>query len=271
MQTILSCVNQIKQKTDFVPEIALVLGSGLGGFVDKLDVEAVIPYEEIDGFPRSTVEGHAGRFVFGTLGGAKLVVMQGRVHYYEGYPMKDVVLPVRVMRLLGAETVILTNAVGGINEEYRTGDFVAVRDHIASFVPSPLIGQNLPELGERFPDMSQIYDPTLQQLLLMIGKERGIPVHSGVMLQTTGPQYESAAEVAMYRKLGADTVSMSTAVEAIAAKHAGMRVCAINCVTNPAVGSGHAPLSHEEVQAAAKRSADHFATLLTELIRAIDR
>lgn len=266
MKRLEGCVQQIRAKTDFVPDVVIVLGSGLGHFANQVDVVAEIPYTEIEGFPVTTVSDHAGRLVFGTLGGKNVAVMQGRVHYYEGYSMQEVVLPLRVLHLLGARTVVLTNAVGAINADYQVGDFVAVTDHISSFVPSPLVGENLDELGKRFPDMTTAYDRELIELVSEIGAEKGITVHQGVFVQTMGPQFETPAEIRMYRTLGADTVGMSTAVEAIAARHMDMRVCDINCVTNMAAGMKDTGISGEEVTAASDEAAGRFTTLLTELI-----
>lgn len=266
MQRLDGCVQQIRAKTDFVPDIVIVLGSGLGHFAEQIDVVAEIPYEEIDGFPVTTVSDHEGKLVFGTLGGKNVVVMQGRVHYYEGYSMQEVVLPIRVLHLLGANTVVLTNAVGAINVDYQVGDFVAVQDHISSFVPSPLVGENLDELGKRFPDMTEIYDRKLVDLACEIGAEKDIAVHRGTFVQTTGPQFETPAEIRMYRSLGADTVGMSTAVEAIAARHMGMRVCDINCVTNMAAGVEDTEIATESISASADEAAERFTVLLREFV-----
>lgn len=260
------CAEQIKAKTDFVPDIALVLGSGLGDFADSVEVVAEIPYSEIEGFPVSTVSGHDGTLIFCEIEGKKVVLMNGRVHYYEGYDMRDVVLPLRVLHLLGANTVILTNAVGAINEEYRVGDFVLNIDHISSFVPSPLIGENIDKLGERFTDMSNVYDEELISVTERVAQKEAVTTHRGVMVQTTGPQFETPAEIKMYRALGADTVGMSTVVEAIAAKHMGMRVCVISCVTNMAAGMQQT-LSHEDVKNASDRSAESFSKLVTGLLK----
>lgn len=260
------CVTQIREVTDFKPDIAIVLGSGLGGFVDSMDIVATIPYEEIDGFPQSTVEGHSGNLVFGTLGGENLVVMQGRVHLYEGYDVHDVVLPLRVLHMLGADTVILTNAVGSLNPEYRTGTFVVAEDQISDFVPSPLVGENISELGERFPSMNGAFDEELRDLVLAKGEELDITVHSGVFLQVTGPQYETPAEIKMFRSLGADTIGMSTAVEVIAARHMEMRVCSIGCVTNMASGMEEEELNHESVMEESDALTDHLIALLTSVI-----
>lgn len=266
MQSLEKCVQQIRTKTDFEPEIAIVLGSGLGHFAERIDVVAKIPYEDIDGFPAPTVEGHEGNLVFGTLGGKNVVAMQGRLHYYEGYSTQEVVMPLRVLHLLGADTVVLTNAVGAINPDFRVGDFVTVRDHISLFVPSPLIGENIDELGSRFPDMTEAYDRELIELASQIGSDNGITVHQGVFVQTAGPQFETPAEIELFRTLGADTVGMSTAVEAIAARHMGMRVCDINCVTNMAAGMEDARILPEDVNSAANEAEDDFTTLLSELI-----
>ena len=194
-KTLQSCVSQIKAKTDFVPDIALVLGSGLGDYADSVKVVKEIPYSEINGFPVSTVPGHDGTLIFCEIKGKKVVIMNGRVHYYEGYSMPEVVLPLRVLHLLGAKTVILTNAVGAINEEYSVGDFVTNVDHISSFVPSPLLGENIDELGERFVDMSHIYDEDMISIVEDVAEKENITTHRGVMIQTTGPQFETPTEI----------------------------------------------------------------------------
>jgi len=263
------CAEQIRNRTDFQPEIAVVLGSGLGDFADCIEIETEIPFSEILGFPVSTVSGHEGKLIFGTYGGRNLVVMKGRVHYYEGYSMYDVVLPVRVLSLLGADTVILTHAVGSMNPDFRPGEFVVTEDQISSFVPSPLIGENIEKIGERFTDMTSVYDPELRELVKAIGEEKGIPVHEGVFLQVTGPQYETPAEIRLYQLLGADTIGMSTAAEAIAAKHMGMRICGISCITNMAAGMEEEVLSHDLVKEAAGQSADDFTVLVQTLIERI--
>lgn len=264
-----NCLSFIRKKTDFHPLAALVLGSGLGGFAEQIKTECVIEYREIPGFPVSTVSGHAGRFLFGYLESMPVVVMQGRVHYYEGYSMQDVVLPVRLMRLLGAETLFLTNAAGGICEDFAPGDFMLLRGHISSFVPSPLIGENLPDLGERFPDMSEIYDKNAREIIKKIAREAGIPLREGVYLQTTGPNYETPEEIRMFRILGADAVGMSTACEAMAAKHAGFKVCGISCITNLAAGVTDRPLCHAEVTETADRRGKLFEKLLRGAMLAV--
>lgn len=263
------CYEQVRAKTDFVPQIALVLGSGLGDYANSIRQECVIDYSEIEGFPLSTVEGHKGRFVFGYVDEVPVVVMQGRVHYYEGYDIKDVVLPARLMGLLGAKVLFLTNASGGINKSFNAGDFMIVTDHISSFVPNPLIGQNFDKLGTRFPDMSEVYNKKLINIIKDTALEDGIKVQSGVYLQLTGPSFETPAEIRMARTLCADAVGMSTAVEAIAANHMGMKVCAISCVCNLAAGMNETPLTHAEVQAAADKAAPLFKKLITHSIENI--
>lgn len=260
------CYKSVRKRTDFAPRVALVLGSGLGDYAEEIQIEKILPYEEIEGFPVSTVPGHKGRFIFGYVGSVPVVIMQGRVHYYEGYAMTDVVLPVRLMKLLGAEILFLTNAAGGVNFDFHPGDFMMITDQISSFVPSPLIGANVEELGERFSDMSQIYDKELQNLLEETAGDLGIALQKGVYIQLTGPNYESPAEVRMCRLLGADAVGMSTACEAVAANHCGMKICGISCITNLACGMSDTPLNHKEVQDIADKKASEFKRLLTEAI-----
>lgn len=257
------CLASIRQKTDFVPKVALILGSGLGDYAEEIEIHQIIPYEEIQGFPVSTVPGHKGRFVLGYVKGVPVIIMQGRVHYYEGYSITDVVLPVRLMKLLGAEILFLTNAAGGVNFDFRPGDFMMITDQISTFAPSPLIGSNVEELGERFSDMSEIYDKDLQKLLESTAEELRIPLQKGVYIQLTGPNYESPAEVRMCRTLGADAVGMSTACEAVAANHCGMKICGISCITNLACGMSETPLNHKEVQEIADQKAPDFKRLLT--------
>lgn len=264
------CVEQIRKKTDFIPETALILGSGLGGFAQYADVAATVSYDEIEGFPVSTVSGHQGQFVFGTIGGVPLVIMQGRVHYYEGYPMQDVVLPVRVMGMLGAKRLILTNAAGGINPAFRQGGLMLLSGHISSLVPSPLIGGNLEELGARFPDMTEVYDRELRMQALRTAENLGIPLHEGVYLQTTGPNYETPEEIRMFERWGADAVGMSTACEAMAAKHMGMKICGISCITNMAAGLGEEVLRHEDVKVAAAKAETDFSRLLLGILQRRD-
>ena len=260
----------IRSKTDFVPEVAVVLGSGLGAFADeRVDNAQRIFYNEIEDFPVSTVPGHNGCFVFGTVGGVKVAVMQGRVHYYEGYSVSDVVMPARLLSMLGAKVLFLTNASGGINKRLKAGDLLLIRDHISSFVPNPLIGQNIDELGTRFPDMSNIYDNTLCDVIKGSAEQLGIELKEGTYCQLTGPSFETPAEIKMLGALGADVVGMSTAIEAIAAHHAGMKVCGISCVCNLAAGISPTPLTHDEVQEAGRQAAPKFTALLAEAIEDI--
>ena len=273
-----NCYECVRKKTDFVPKVAIVLGSGLGDYAEQIRVVTEIPYAEIEGFPVSTVPGHAGKFIFGYLDEIPVVCMKGRVHYYEGYDVTDVVLPTRLMKLLGAEILFLTNAAGGVNTSFHAGDLMLIRDHISVFAPNPLIGANMDELGLRFPDMSQVYDKELQLLVKKAALGLDIDLKEGTYLQLSGPQFETPKEVAMCRTLGADAVGMSTACEAIAARHMGMRVvgisnhmgmriCGISCISNLAAGMTDQPLNHEEVQEAADMAAPRFKKLVTESVK----
>ncbi|MBU5459411.1 purine-nucleoside phosphorylase [Anaerostipes sp. MSJ-23] len=260
------CYQSVRQKTEFQPQIALVLGSGLGDYADTIQIEKVISYHDIEGFPVSTVQGHKGRFVFGYVGNVPVVIMQGRVHYYEGYSMQDVVLPIRLMKLLGAEVLFLTNAAGGICEQFHPGDFMMITDQISSFVPSPLIGNNIEELGPRFPDMSEIYDRVLCNLIRESAKDVGIDLKEGTYIQLTGPDFESPAEIKMCKIIGGSAVGMSTACEAVAANHMGMKICGISCISNLAAGISKQPLSHKDVQEMADKAAPVFKKLVTDII-----
>jgi len=265
-EKLLKCYDSIQKKIDFKPEIALVLGSGLGDYAETLEIVATIDYKDIEGFPISTVQGHKGRFVFGYVKDVPVVCMQGRVHYYEGYPMTDVVLPTRLMKMMGAKVLFLTNAAGGLNYDFAPGDFMMITDHIMNFVPSPLIGENINELGTRFPDMSEIYKKDLQEIISKTADELGIKLQRGVYIQLTGPNFETPTEVKMCRILGADAAGMSTAAEAVAANHMGMKVCGISCITNLGCGMLDQPLSHSEVQETADRVAIDFKKLVTQAI-----
>ena len=265
-EKLMRCYESVKQRIDFKPEVALVLGSGLGDYGDSIQVVDTLDYHDIDGFPVSTVAGHKGRFIFGYVNDVPVVCMQGRVHYYEGYPMTDVVLPTRLMKLMGAKVLFLTNAAGGLNYDFAAGDFMMITDHIMNFVPSPLIGPNIDELGLRFPDMSEIYKKDLQQIIRDSADKLGIKLQEGVYIQLTGPNFETPQEVKMCRILGADAAGMSTAAEAVAANHMGMKVCGISCISNLGCGMVDQPLSHEEVQETADRVAGQFKELVTEVI-----
>ena len=255
-----------KDKINFKPEVALVLGSGLGDYADTIRVEAVLDYHDIEGFPVSTVSGHKGRFVFGYVGDVPVVIMQGRVHYYEGYSMEDVVLPTRLMKMMGARVLFLTNASGSVNYDYKAGDFMMITDQISNFVPSPLIGPNEEMLGERFSDMSEIYRKDLCEIIRGAAADLQIPLQEGTYIQLSGPNFETPHEVKMCRILGGDAVGMSTACEAIAANHMGMKVCGISCISNLGCGMTDQPLSAEEVKETADRVAPLFKQLITESI-----
>lgn len=263
---LLRALDKIRETTDFSPRVALVLGSGLGDFAEGDDIVSEIEYGEIPDFPTSSVPGHKGRFVFKYINGVPAVIMQGRVHYYEGYDIEDVVMPIRLMRLMGAETLFLTNAAGGINKSFSEGCLMMIEDHISSLVPSPLRGENIDELGTRFPDMSRVYDEELCDIILTSAKELDIPIKKGIYIQTTGPNYETPAEIRAYEKLGADAVGMSTACEAMVARHAGMRVCGISCISNMAAGLSAAPLSHDDIKAMAERIGKDFKLLVSKAI-----
>ena len=270
-EKLMKCYESFRSQIDFQPEVALILGSGLGDFANDIRVTATLDYHDIEGFPVSTVPGHAGRFIFGYVGDVPVVCMQGRVHYYEGYPMTDVVLPTRLMKLMGAKALFLTNAAGGIKQGTKPGSLMLLNGQIACFVPSPLIGPNIDELGTRFPDMSQVYDKELQLLVKKAALGLDIDLKEGTYLQLSGRQFETPKEVAMCRTLGADAVGMSTACEAIAARHMGMRVVGISCISNLACGISAVPLCHEEVQETADRVAPKFKALVTETIKSIGK
>lgn len=264
-------VRTVREKTDFLPEIGIVLGSGLGDFARQVEKSAEISYDSLPGFPVSTVAGHAGKLIFGYVRSVPVVVMQGRVHYYEGYSMEQVVAPIRLMGMLGAKKLLLTNAAGGVNTDFTPGDLMVITDHISAFVPSPLRGENPAALGPRFPDMSRVYDEGMRRAVLTAGEKLGQSLQQGVYLQWQGPNYETPAEIRMFRTLGADAVGMSTVCEAIAARHMGLRVCAISCITNMACGILPQPLSHEEVQQTADRVKDKFQALVLESLEAFHR
>lgn len=267
-ERLLKCYQCFKEKIDFTPKIALILGSGLGDYAEQADIKAVLDYKDIEGFPVSTAPGHKGRFVFGYVGGVPVVIMQGRVHYYEGYSMEDVVLPTRLMKMMGAEVLFLTNAAGGVNWQFECGDFMLINDQIC-MAPSPLIGENPDELGSRFPDMSEIYSKELREVIRHTARDLDIRLREGVYIQLTGPNYESPSEVRMVRTLGADAVGMSTACEAIAANHMGMKIAGISCISNLACGVSNRLLSHAEVQETADKAAPLFTKLITESIKNI--
>lgn len=267
--TLLSCYEQVRAKTDFVPEIALVLGSGLGDFADNIEVLGEIDYHDIKGFPVSTAPGHDGKFIYGTLGGKNIICMKGRIHYYEGYSADEVVLPIRLMKLMGAEKIILTNAAGGLNADFSVGDLMLITNHISLFAVNPLIGPNFLELGERFTDMSVPYDEDLNKILRKSAENIGTTLQEGVYVQVTGPSYESVSETGLLRTLGADAVGMSTVMECIAARHAGMKVCALSCITNLAYDISSSNPSEQEVIEAGKQSSEKFSKLLINAIKSM--
>ena len=264
-----TALEYIRKKTDFIPETALTLGSGLGDFADEVEHPFVIDYSEIPGMPVSTAPGHKGRFVFGKIAGTKVAVMQGRLHYYEGHDIADTVMPLRLLRKMGAKFLILTNAAGGINPDFKAGDFMLVDDHISFLVPSPLRGKNPDSLGVRFPDMSNVYDKDLRRLADAVAKRNGITLKHGVLVQTAGPNFETPAEIRFLRTIGADAVGMSTVVEAMAACHCHFRTLTLTCISNLAAGVTDNPLSLEEVMVMAKQKAPQFRTLLHDLIGTI--
>ena len=270
-EKLMKCYESVKEKVKFTPKVALVLGSGLGDYAEDIKITATLDYHDIEGFPVSTIPGHKGRFVFGYVEETPVVIMQGRVHFYEGYSIQDVVLPIRLMKLMGAEVLFLTNAAGGVNFDFHAGDLMLIKDHISMFVPSPLIGANLDELGVRFPDMSDIYDRELRDMIKNLARDLEISLQEGIYFQLAGPAYESPAEVQMCRILGGDAVGMSTACEALAANHMGMKICGISCISNLACGMTDQPLSHKEVQEAADKVAPRFKKLVTNVIAEIGR
>ena len=270
-EKLMKCYESVKEKVKFTPKVALVLGSGLGDYAEDIKITATLDYHDIEGFPVSTIPGHKGRFVFGYVEETPVVIMQGRVHFYEGYSIQDVVLPIRLMKLMGAEVLFLTNAAGGVNFDFHAGDLMLIKDHISMFVPSPLIGANLDELGVRFPDMSDIYDRELRDMIKNLARDLEISLQEGIYIQLTGPAYESPAEVQMCRILGGDAVGMSTACEALAANHMGMKICGISCISNLACGMTDQPLSHKEIQEAADKVAPRFKKLVTNVIAEIGR
>ena len=258
----------LKKKLPFRPRIAAVLGSGFGPFAeDPVRPECIIPYRDLPGMPVSGAPGHAGNFVFCHIGDCPAVLMQGRVHYYEGYDMRQVVMPHRLLRLAGAETILLTNAAGGIRADLHPGSFLLLRDHISSFVPSVLRGPDDVFPGPRFPDMTGAYDEPLRIRILEAAKKEGIPLSEGVFLQTPGPAFETPAEIRMFRLLGADAVGMSTACEAAACRHCGMKVCAVSCITNYAAGIADRELSLRDIEETFRSCAPDLFRLVHAALR----
>ncbi len=266
-------LNTIKSSADFIrgkigeePQIAIILGSGLGALVNYFEDTVEINYSEIPGFPQATVVGHAGKLVFGTLAGKRVLAMKGRFHYYEGYDISKVVFHIRVFKLLGVGNLLVTNAAGGINTNFKQGDIMLITDHISFFAPSPLRGRNIDKFGTRFPDMSNAYDNNLLQLARLSAKEAEVDVVEGVYAFAQGPMFETPAEIRALRILGADAVGMSTVPEVITARHAGMKVMGISCITNMAAGITGQALDHNEVIETTKRSEEKFVLLTSRII-----
>lgn len=251
------------------PQIGLILGSGLGDLAEEIQEKVILPYEEIPGFPRSTVAGHKGRLIVGYLEGKPCLAMQGRFHYYEGYELEQVTLPVRVMKEVGITQLIVTNAAGGINPQFVPGDLMLITDHINLMGRNPLIGPNVEEQGPRFPDLSQAYSLRLRQKALAVAEQLGISLKQGVYIAVSGPSYETPAEIRMFRTMGADAVGMSTVPEVIVAAHCGLEVLGISCISNMASGILDKPLSHEEVMETAERVKTTFARLVKGVIAAL--
>ena len=266
---ILAAADYIRSRVNLRPEIGLILGSGLGDFADTLEDALRIPYAEIPNFPVPSIPGHAGALVFGRKCGRDVVVMQGRIHYYEGLPQQEITLPIRVLAALGVKTVVLTNACGGVNLSFRPGDLMLISDHINFSGANPLIGPNPDAFGPRFPDMSDLYTASLRRAIREKAAEVGIPLQEGVYAMYSGPNYETPAEIRMFRVLGADTVGMSTVPEALVAGHCGMQVVGISCVTNMAAGVLPVKLSHAEVTETANRVSAKFRNLIDLILTVV--
>jgi len=256
----------IKDRIKDIPQIAIILGSGLGPLADESESKVEIDYKDIPNFPLTTVEGHAGKFVYGLLGNKKVLAMKGRFHHYEGYDVSQIVFPIRTFKVLGINNLIVTNASGGINKAFKPGDLMIIKDHISFFAPSPLRGRNINEFGLRFPDMSKAYSPDLVELCKKSAQKVGVDVKEGVYAFAQGPMYETPAEIRALGVLGADAVGMSTVPEVIAARHANINVLGISCVTNMAAGILDQPLCHEEVMRTAKEAENNFTRLVKQVI-----
>jgi purine-nucleoside phosphorylase len=268
LQNIKESANFITEKTNFNPEIGIILGTGLGGLVSEIEIEHSLPYNEIPNFPLSTVEGHSGRLILGILGGKKVVAMQGRFHFYEGYSMEKVTFPVRVMKFLGIKNLILSNASGGVNPEYEVGDLMILEDHIC-LIPNPLIGANLDELGPRFPDMSDPYCKDMIQIAQQIASENNLPIQKGVYVALTGPTLETPAEYKYMRIIGGDTVGMSTAPEVIVARHMGIPCFAMSVITDLGVPGKIQKVTHEEIQKVSEVAEPKLTLIIKQLISKI--
>jgi len=266
LQQLQQTVGIIRQFTPTVPQVGIVLGSGLGNFKDELAIECEIPYGDIPHFPVSTVEGHSGSLIFGTLSGKSVVCMAGRFHHYEGYSARDVAFPIRVMKLLGIELLLLSNAAGGMNHAFQVGDLMIINDHISLFATNPLLGPNLPELGPRFPDMSEPYNRKLIAKAKAIAESLGLHVYTGVYCGVTGPTFETRAEYHMLHILGADAVGMSTVQEVIVARHMDLPVFAISVITDLGIREEQNTITHQEVLEAAAAAEPKMAAIFKGLI-----
>lgn len=262
-------VKRIRQRTDLVPQVGMILGSGLGDYADRIEAPVKIPYSDIPGFPVSTVEGHAGQFVLGICNGKKVIAMQGRVHYYEGYTQREITLPVRIMKRLGIQYMLLTNACGGVNLTFEPGTLMMISDHINFSGSNPLLGPNFGEDGPRFPDVSRVYPKELRDKLRSCAAREGIELREGVYMMFSGPCYETPAEVRMARVLGADAVGMSTVPEGIVCAHCGIPVLGISCITNFAAGILDQPLSHREVVETAARVKEKFVKVVDLILKEV--
>lgn len=262
---------KVREITDFKPKIGIVLGTGLGSFVNRVDIKASIYYKDIPGLPVSTNPAHQGRFIFGYFDVIPCVFMQGRVHYYEGFEAEEVIRPIRLMGVLGIEKLILTNAAGGINYNFKPGEFMLIEDHIDCFMPSPLRGENDNQIGTRFPDMSNPYDENLVDKVFIKAKEIGLPIHRGVFVQYPGPQFETKALIKAFRNMGADACGMSTAIEAVASNHMNIKTIAISFISNMACGIEKKKITDEEVVIEAKKAENNFVTLLGEAIKILNQ
>jgi purine-nucleoside phosphorylase len=269
LEKIKATANYISERTRTKAELCIILGTGLGGLTKEIIIKDEIPYSEIPNFPLSTVDGHAGKLIVGTLGNKEIIAMQGRFHYYEGYSMKEVTFPIRVIRQLGVTTLIVSNACGGLNPGYQVGDIMIISDHINFFPEHPLRGPNLDVLGPRFPDMSRVYSPDLREKARKIAAENNIPVREGVYVGVSGPTFETPAEYLMFRLLGGDVVGMSTVPEAIVAHHAGMRIFGVSIITDSGVPGLIKEISHEEVQQVAAEAEPKMTLILKKLIEDI--
>lgn len=258
--------DSIKKKTPYVPEVAITLGSGLGDFVNNLKIDSVIDYKDIKNFPKATNQNHKGKFIFTQINGVKTLVMQGRIHFYEGYSAVEAVRPVRLMAMMGVKKFIVTNAAGTCNKNYKVGDLMIIKDHISFFAPNPLIGENVEELGTRFPDMTDIYDKDIIKVMKKVATKNKIKMQEGVYIQLKGPSFETATEIKIAGKLGADAVGMSTVIEVIAARHAGLRVGGISVITNMGTGLSKVKLSDDDVRETANKISKKFEKLIIGVI-----